>query len=79
MRRLEAERKGRQDDKSASGQRVNSCMDGRFGFERHTIHGLNRMRVRAGLALAVILGLAPSGACMGRPERMRSLVHPRAA
>ena len=43
---------------SNSVERVNSRIDGCFGFERHTIRGIKKMRVRMGLALMVMLSEA---------------------
>jgi hypothetical protein len=65
--------------KRTSVERVNSRIDGAFGFERHTIRGIKKMRLRVGLALTVMLALALSAIRAGQPERMRSLVRPRAA
>lgn len=39
-------------------ERVNSRLDGSFGFERHFIHGLPKMRVRAGVSFIVMLTIA---------------------
>lgn len=69
----------REYNKRTSIERVNTRLDGSFGFERHTIRGLKKMRFRVGLALTVILALALSAVRAGHLERMRSLVHPRAA
>jgi hypothetical protein len=55
-------------------ERVNSRIDGCFGFERHTIRGIKKMRVRMGLALMVMLSMAVGFISEGRPEYMRSLV-----
>jgi hypothetical protein len=55
-------------------ERVNSRVDMSFGFERHTIRGLGKMRARVGLALAVMLAMAVGFISQGRPELMRSLV-----
>jgi len=55
-------------------ERVNSRIDMSFGFERHTIRGLRKMRTRVGLALAVMLAMAIGFISQGRPELMRSLV-----
>jgi hypothetical protein len=61
-------------------ERVNSRLDVSFGFERHYIRGITKMRVRAGLALVVMLGIALGWIEAGQRERMRSLVgRPRAA
>ena len=60
-------------------ERVNARVDQVFGFERHTIRGLAKMRVRVGLALAVMLALAVGSISEKKPELMRSLVDkPRA-
>ena len=60
-------------------ERVNARVDQVFGFERHTIRGLAKMRVRVGLALAVMLALAVGSICEKKPELIRSLVNkPRA-
>jgi len=61
-------------------ERVNGRFDGSYGFERHYIRGLNKMQVRAGLALLVMLGMAVGWIEAGHRERLRSLVgRPRAA
>jgi hypothetical protein len=55
-------------------ERVNARVDQVFGFERHTIRGLAKMRLRVGLALAVMLALAVGSIAEKKPELMRSLV-----
>ncbi len=55
-------------------EHVNSRLDQVFGFERHTIRGLAKMRLRVGLALAVMLALAVGSLSVNKPELMRSLV-----
>jgi len=65
--------------KRTSVERVNSRLAGSFGFEHHTIRGHKKMKLRVCLALAVMLALALSAARAGQHERMRSLIHPRAA
>jgi len=65
--------------KRSAVERVNSRIDGSFGFECHTIRGLKKMRFHVSLALSVMLALALSAVRAGRPEQMRSLVQPRAA
>lgn len=57
-------------------ERINARLDGSFGFERHFVRGLVRMKARMGLALAVMMALALGSVAAGRPERMRSLVDP---
>jgi hypothetical protein len=60
-------------------ERVNSRLDVSFGFERHFIRGLKKMKVRMGLALGVMLSLALGRAKENRMEKMRSLVWSKAA
>jgi len=64
-------------------ERVNSRLDVSFGFERHFIRGMNKMRVRVGMALVVMLAMALGSIELGELYRMRSLVWstalPRAA
>ena len=55
-------------------ERVNSRLDVSFGFERHTIRGIAKMRCRTGLALAVMLAMALGAIRENRRDRMRSLV-----
>ena len=55
-------------------ERVNSRLDVSFGFENHTIRGMKKMKLRVGLALAVMSALAVGSIEAGRKERMRSLV-----
>ncbi|CAB3395964.1 transposase [Kyrpidia spormannii] len=55
-------------------ERVNSRLDVSFGFERHTIRGLAKMRARCGLALCVMLAMALGRVREKQQERMRSLV-----
>ncbi len=57
-------------------ERINARLDNSFGFERHFVRGLAKMRARLGLALAVMMALALGSVAAGRPERMRSLVDP---
>ena len=64
-------------------ERVNSRLDVSFGFERHFIRGMKKMRVRVGMALVVMLAMALGSIELGEQYRMRSLVWstalPRAA
>jgi len=61
-------------------ERVNSRLDGAYGFERHYIRGMKKMCARTGLALLVMLGMALGWLEAGQPEYLRSLVgRPRAA
>lgn len=55
-------------------ERVNSRLDVSFGFERHYIRGMNKMKLRAGLAFTVMLGMAVGWIEAGRQGQLRSLV-----
>ena len=61
-------------DKRTSVERVNSRIDVSFGFERHYIRGLQKMKLRCGLALSVMLAIAVGRLRQKQPELMRSLV-----
>lgn len=61
-------------DKRTSVERVNSRIDVSFGFERHYIRGLQKMKLRCGLALSVMLAIAVGRIRQKHPELMRSLV-----
>ena len=55
-------------------ERVNSRIDVSFGFELHTIRGLQKMQIRCGLALVVMLAMAVGRIEANQPDKMRSLV-----
>ena len=55
-------------------ERINSRIEGSFGFERHYIRGRAKMSARVGMAFAVMMALAVGHIKAGRPECMRSLV-----
>ena len=55
-------------------ERINSRLDVSFGFERHYIRGLSKMRLRMGMAMAVMLSMALGRIREKRLDRMRSLV-----
>lgn len=59
-------------------ERVNSRLDLSFGFERHFIRGLDKMRLRCGLALVVMLAMAVGRIRANQAEYLRSLVKPAA-
>lgn len=59
-------------------ERVNSRIAGSFGFERHFIRGIKKMRARSGLALVVMLAVAVGRIRANQAERIRSLVTPAA-
>jgi hypothetical protein len=56
--------------------RVNSRIDKLLCFERHSIRGQRRMKVRMGLGLAVMLAMALGRLEAGQPEQMRSVTLP---
>jgi len=55
-------------------ERVNSRLDVSFGFERHFIRGLQKMKLRCGLALLVMLAMALGRVKEKQKENLRSLV-----
>jgi hypothetical protein len=55
-------------------ERVNSRLDVSYGFERHFIRGIRKMRIRLSLAMIVMLAMAVGHIESGRKEVMRSLV-----
>ena len=61
-------------DKRTSVERINSRIDVSYGFERHYIRGLQKMQLRCGLALSVMLAIAVGRLRQKRPELMRSLI-----
>ena len=61
-------------NKRTSVERVNSRIDVSFGFERHYIRGLDKMKLRCGLALLVMLAIAVGRIKQNQKELMRSLV-----
>ncbi|KUK65386.1 MAG: hypothetical protein XD84_0590 [Desulfotomaculum sp. 46_80] len=65
---------GKEYDKRASVERVNSRLDVSFGFELHTIRGMAKMKLRCGLALCVMLAMDERRIKGKQKEKMRSLV-----
>lgn len=61
-------------NKRTSIERVNSRLDVSFGFEKHYIRGLKKMKLRCGLALCVMLSMALGRARQNKNEMIRSLV-----
>lgn len=55
-------------------ERVNSRLDVSFGFENHFIRGLDKMKVRCGIALCVMLAMALGRIRQNEQDKMRSLV-----
>lgn len=61
-------------NKRTSVERVNSRLDESFGFEKHYIRGLKKMKVRCGIALCVMLAMAVGRIKEKQEDKMRSLV-----
>lgn len=61
-------------NKRSAVERVNSRLDESFGFEKHFIRGINKMQVRCGIALIVMLAMAYGRVKEKQYEHMRSLV-----
>ena len=64
----------REYNKRTAIERVNSRLDVSFGFERHFIRGLDKMKLRCSLALLVMLAMALGRARENQHEYIRSLV-----
>jgi len=60
--------------KRAAVERVNSRLDVSFGFENHFIRGREKMKLRCGLALMVMLAMALGRVREKRLDKLRSLV-----
>ena len=60
--------------KRTAAERVNSRLDVSFGFERHFIRGMAKMKFRCGLALVVMLAMALGRVKEKQRGKMRSLV-----
>lgn len=63
-------------DKRTSVERVNSRIDQVLGFERHTIRGMKKMKLRVTLALVVMLAMAVGRIKANQADLMRSLTAP---
>ena len=61
-------------DKRTSVERVNGRLDVSFGFENHYIRGKEKMKVRCGIALCVMLTMAVGRISQKKSDLMRSLV-----
>ena len=57
-------------------ERVNARIDTLLGFERHTIRGQEKMKLRMGVSLVVMLSMALGRIEINDKEGMRSLVKP---
>ncbi len=54
-------------------ERINSRLDVSFGFERHTIRGLKKMKLSMDISMIVMLAMAVGSIRAGRKDMMRSL------
>jgi hypothetical protein len=61
-------------DKRTSIERINSRLDASFGFERHYMRGILKIKLRCGLALSVMLAIAVGRIRQKHPELMKSLL-----
>jgi len=59
--------------KRTSVERVNGRLDESFGFEKHYIRGMKKMKIKCGIALCVMLATAVGRIKENQPEKMRSL------
>ena len=64
----------REYNKRPSVERVNSRLDGSFGFEQPTIRGITKMETKCGLALCVMLAMPLGRAKENQKDKIRSLV-----
>jgi len=64
----------REYNKRSAVERVYSRLDLNFGFEKHYIRGMKKMRLRVGLALLVMLSMAVGRIKNDQQEDMRSLI-----
>lgn len=64
----------KQYDTRTSVERVNGRLDESFGFEKHYIRGINKMKIRCGIALCVMLAMAVGRIKENQADKMRSLV-----
>ena len=55
-------------------ERVNSRVGKQLGFDVHFVRGMRKMRLKAGLALVVMLSIAVAQVKRNRLEKMRTLI-----
>jgi len=55
-------------------ERVNSRLDESFGFEKHYIRGIKKMKIKCGISLCVMLAMAVGRVKEKQLDKMRSLV-----
>lgn len=61
-------------NKRTAVERVNSRLDVSFGFENHTIRGMEKMKVKCGLALCIMLAMDLGRIKENQSQKMRSLI-----
>ena len=61
-------------NRRTAAERVNSRLDVSFGFEQHTIRGLDKMSLRVGMAYMAMLAMALGRIKQNKAEDLRSLV-----
>jgi hypothetical protein len=61
-------------NKRTSVERVNSRLDVSFGFEKHHIRGVKKMKIRCCIALSIMLAMAVGRIKQNQADKMRSLV-----
>jgi hypothetical protein len=61
-------------NKRSAIERVNSRLDQVYGFERHAIKGMKKMKLRVSLAMMVMLATAVAWIEIGEKQKMRSLL-----
>ncbi|NLP14762.1 MAG: transposase [Clostridium sp.] len=61
-------------DKRTSVERVNSRLDESYGFEKHYIRGIKKMKLRCGIALCVMLAMAVGRIKENQEDKIRSLI-----
>ena len=59
--------------KRTSAERVNGRLDESFGFEKHYIRGIKKMKINCGIALCVMLAMEVGRIKEKQPEKMKSL------
>jgi hypothetical protein len=64
--------------KRSAVERLNSRLDESFGFEKHFIRGIRKMKLRCCLALIVMLAMAYGRVKEKQGDKLRSLVQPAA-
>lgn len=57
-------------------ERVNSRLDVSYGFENHTVRGIEKMRLKCSLSLMVMLSMAVGRIKEKQADKMRSLLQP---